>query len=157
MPRGQRHLIKCRCILAHLLKDSDPPIHQFAVFSVIDDDDTVRQKFVQCPNCGIVHRVTDILKSQILSGREELKTVVTIDEIKKSLSDEMIAVLETNSCDISVWEHVKFIIDEKKWGEFVVIASESIDGLRQGKYVKIFGEKLFKVEQFLREETVNSI
>lgn len=152
--RGQRHLIQCRCTLPHLRKLDDPPFHEFPVFSVLDDSDRIRVKFVQCPNCGIVHRVTDITKSEIINGKEDLRTVVDISDIKAGMNEQLSSVLESNECDVSVWENVKFVIDERQWGSMVTLTSESIDGMRQGKYIRILGEKLFKVDQFAREEYV---
>jgi hypothetical protein len=154
MSRGQKHYIKCRCILPQFQKSDDPPLHQFPVFSVINDDDTVNIKFVQCPNCGIVHKVTDVLKSEVMPGRESLVTAQTIDDIASGLSGEIVGVLEANDCDLATWEAVKFIADNEKWGDFVVMTSEMIDGMRQGKYVKILSKTLCKVETFLREEVI---
>jgi hypothetical protein len=131
----------------------NPPLHQFPVFSVIRDDDSVVPKFVQCPNCGAVHKVTDIFKSEIVPNKEDLRSL-TIQDMKAGFSESLSGILETNDCDLSIWEFVKFIIDNQKWGEIVVLTSESIDGMRQGKYLRILGERLYKVEEFVREEFI---
>lgn len=157
MPKGQKHLVQCRCYLPQFRKLPDPPFHQFPVFSIIDDNDIVRVKFAQCPNCGAVHKVIDITRSEIINGRNDLQSVVTISEIKVSLTESLAEILETNDCDVATWEHAKFIIDNSLWGSQIVIKSESIDGMRHGKYVRILGERLFKVDEFNREEYMRSI
>ena len=36
------------------------------------------------------------------------------------------------------------------------MTSDSISGMKQGKYIKILGEKLYKVDTFVREEYVGA-
>ena len=146
MSSGQKHLIQCRCILSQFNKLKDPPRHRFVVFSVIDDDDKPVVKFAQCNNCGIIHKVTDVQRSEIVSGREHMQSIVSIDDIKLSLPEKLVNVLEINKCDLPTWEMAQFLLENKKWGDFVVLNSEEEGGLRQGKYVRIMGETLFKVE-----------
>ena len=153
MPSGLKHLITCRCILPQFKRAKDPPLHQFVVFSDIDDANNVRVKFVQCNNCGIVHKVTDICRSEIVS-RESMKSLVTIDDVKIGMSSQLVELLELNNADLATWESVRFIIDNKMWGMFVVLSTDEESGLRQGKYVRLLGENLYKVETFTREEVV---
>lgn len=129
-----------------------PPFHKFPVFSIVEDDDRVKPKLAQCPNCGAVHKVTDVTRSEIVNGRDDLTSVITKGEIARQLPEGLAAVLDANECDMSIWENVKFIIDNAQWGSIVVLRSESVDGLRCGKYVKILGEKLYRVDEFSREE-----
>lgn len=152
MPAGQKHLVKCRCVLPQFKKAENPPRHQFPVFSVINDDNTVAVKFAQCPNCGVVHKVTEISNSTIIKGREEMGSLLTIEDIKASLPEKIASVLESNNADLPTWEYVKFIIENKQWGNFAVLTSDVEEGLRQGKYVRILDETMFKVEMFSREE-----
>lgn len=156
MPVGQRHLIKCRCILPQFKNLKEPIFHQFSVFSIIDDNDVVQVSFAQCPNCGLVHKVIDLNKSELMSGREHMPSIKTIDEIKSSLDEKLVALLDSNSADLSTYEAVCFIIENQRWGEFVVLTSDVEGGLRQGKYVRILGEHLFKVDTFVREEFLSN-
>jgi hypothetical protein len=130
----------------------EPPAHQFVVFSVIDDADRVQTKFAQCNNCGVIHKVTDICKSEILASREDMGSLLTIDEVKAGLPKNLVAILEANNVDLPTWEFASFIYENKRWGEFVVLTTDSEHGTRQGKYVQILGESLFKVNSFSREE-----
>ncbi len=154
MPLGQKHLVQCKCILPQFLKHKDPPLHQFIVFSVIDDNDDVIQKLVQCNNCGAVHKVIDVNKSEVVANKDKLPTLLTINEIKSSLSNEIASVLESNDCDLPTYEFVKFIIENKQFGSIVILSSESSEGIRQGKYIKILSERLFVVDQFSRKEVL---
>jgi hypothetical protein len=151
MPTGQKHLIQCRCILRQFKNREKPPFHKFVVFSVIDDTGNVIPKIAQCNNCGVIHKVFDITLSEIV-GKENSTALISIDDLKASLPQNLVVVLEKNNADLPTWEAVQFVYENKKWGEFVVIASEADEDARQGKYVRILGENLFKVESFRREE-----
>ncbi len=131
-----------------------PIPHQFTVFSIINDDDTVRKKFAQCTNCGVIHKVIEIGRSEIVQGREAMSSLLSIDDIKSSLPSQLAATLEANRADLPTWEAVQFIFENKQWGNFVVLTSDSEGGLRQGKYVQLLGDGVFKVETYLREKVI---
>lgn len=150
--RGQKHLIKCRCVLTQYKNTPVPQVHQFVVFSVIQDDDTVVSKFAQCNNCGLIHKVVDVCKSEIIINREEMGSLVTIDDIKASLPANLVDVLERNKSDLPTWEQAQFILENKEWGNFVVLAQEEESGSKQVKYLKIMSETFFKVETTSRTE-----
>jgi len=147
---GQKHLIRCRCILPQFRRHPDPPLHQFVVFSVLDDD-KVRPHFVQCNNCGIVHKVTDILVSEIVKGREHMKSLKTVDDVRLGMPEQLAAVLEANGADLATWEAVSFTLEHQRWGDYVVISSDTDGAVSQGKYIKILGQGLFKVETYVRD------
>lgn len=155
MAQGQKHTIACRCIMQQFKRLKNPPSHKFVVFSIIGDDDVVVPKFVQCNNCGVIHKVVDIGKSEIVNGREHMSSIVTIDEMKGFLPEKLVMLLEANQCDLPTWESAAFIIEHQRWGDFVVLTSDEESGTRQGKILKILGDALFKVESFTREEVVS--
>lgn len=154
MPTGLKHVLSCRCIMQQLKQRKNPPAHKFVVFSVIDDDNAVVPKFAQCNNCGLIHKVVDVGRSEIVTGKEHMGSLLTLDELKTSLPERLAALLETNNCDLPTWEAASFILENQRWGDFVVLTSDEEGGLRQGKYVRILGENLFKVETFTREEVL---
>jgi len=154
MATGLKHLITCRCVLPQYKRSPNPPAHQFVVFSVIEDDGSFRTKFAQCNNCGIVHRVIEVNRSDIVA-REAMSSLPTIDDIRASLPQRLVGVLDSANADISSWEMAQFIIENKRWGDFVVLSTDEEDGLRQGKYVRIIGDDLLKVETFTREEVTS--
>lgn len=155
MPSYQKHLIKCRCVLQQYKKLSKPPLHQFLVFSELDDEGNVKLKFAQCNNCGIVHKIKDVCTSDIVEGKEDLSSLMTIDDIKKSLPDNIVNILDNNDCSLPLWEQAKFIIENQSWGDIIPLSSEIVDGMRQGKYLRILGNNLHKVESYLNEEYLN--
>ncbi len=155
MLSGHKHLIKCRCVLQQFKQMKNPPVHMFTVFSIIDDNDRVKPKFAQCTNCGIIHKVVEINKSEIVPGKEAMTTIVSIDDIKMSLPQRLSDLLESNKCDLPTWENAQFIIENKLWGQFVVLSTENEGNVKQGKYVSILGETSLKVETFAREEVAS--
>jgi len=152
--RGQKHLLKCRCVLPQFKDLNNPPVHQFVVFSQIDDEDNVVVKFTQCNNCGLIHKVKDLCTSEILSGKENMSSIINLEDIKLSLPSALVSILERNNCDISTWEQAQFILENKQWGNFVTLAQEEESGTRQGKYLRIMSETFFKIETFTREEQI---
>lgn len=151
MATGLKHLITCRCVLPQLKRVANSPSHQFPVFSVVEDDGKVRVKYAQCNNCGIVHCVTEINRSDVVP-REAMNSIPSIDDIRASLPQRLADLLEQNGADLPTWEMAQFIVDNKQWGGFVVLSTDEEGGLRQGKYVRIIGENLLRVETFTREE-----
>lgn len=150
--RGQLHLVKCRCVLSQFKKTNNPPAHQFIVFSVIDDNDAVIPKHAQCNNCGLIHKVTDICTSDILAGKENSVSILGIEDIKLSLPPNLVAILERHNVELPVWEQAQFIIENKAWGEFLILAKEEEKGIKQGKYVRIMSESFFKIDTFNRTD-----
>lgn len=126
----------------------------FTVFSIINDDDTVNVSYAQCNNCGVIHKIVDICKSEIMSGKEDMPTLMTVDDYKASLPEKLVDILSKNNADLASWEAANFIYENKRWGEFVVMTIESDNGTQQGKYVQILGDSLFKVNVFTRNEFV---
>lgn len=129
---GQRHLVKCRCVLPQFRHSTNPPVHHFMVFSIADDNDVVKPKCAQCNNCGVIHKITEFGKSEILPNKEFMSTIVTIADIKNSLPPNFALVLEANNADLSSWEAAQFYHEHKKWGNFVVLTTETEGSVRRG-------------------------
>jgi len=150
--QGVKHLVACSCVLPQLSKLKKPPSHEFVVFSTFDDEaKTFESTFVQCDNCGVVHKITDVCASSILHGRDELKTIVTLDDVKPSVPSKLADVLEQHKVDLPTWQQVAWIIEENRWGTPVILTSEYVDGARQGKTMIILGETLYKISNFMNE------
>ena len=83
-----KHLIECQCTLNIFKNKTKPIYHKFKVFSLYDEKlDKVKEKYVLCNNCDIVHRVYEVFKSEIKWGNEGLKSLITTKEdIKFNLS-----------------------------------------------------------------------
>ena len=150
--RGIKHLIQCHCILPQYKDRKDPVFHQFVVFSVVDDSDTCVPKYVQCNNCGIVHKVVDICRSELVVGREELATVANIDDISLTMPEDVRKVLETYDADIATWEHAQFILQNDVWGSHLVLTKDALDEDTQGKILVFNGPGKFKIETFVRKD-----
>lgn len=151
---GIKHLIECRCILAQFRNQPNPVFHKFVVFSIVEDDDTVRMKFAQCNNCGIIHKITDMCKSQIMNGREDMRSIPTIEDIKISIPEKLASILEKYDVSLPYWEHAKFIIDNERWGENITLSSDVEDNQRQVKFIKILSQSLFSVENYTTDDIV---
>lgn len=156
MSHGQKHLVKCRCVLQQFKNLETPPAHQFVVFSIVQDDGKIAVKHAQCNNCGVIHKILDLCRSEIITGKESARALITIDEIRPSLHPNFVGILESNSADLATWEAVQYIVENKKWGDFVVLTTELDGDELHGKYLRILGESLCKVESFVRSTGVVS-
>jgi hypothetical protein len=125
----------------------------FTAFSVIEDDNTFRVGFAQCNNCGVIHKVTEVNRSTIVP-KESMGSLVTIDDVKASLPARLSQLLESAGADLPTWEMASFIVENRQWGQFVVLTSDEESGSRHGKYVRIMGDNMFKVESFMRDEEI---
>jgi hypothetical protein len=141
---GIKHLIECHCILQQYKKRADPLYHKFTVYSKIKDD-KVELKYAQCNNCGIVHKVYDICRSEIVTGKEDHNVGLTIEEMSIQLSDKLSNLLSVNNCDYATWEHVLDIIESSRWNESVVIKREIIDSKENIKILSILSEEKVKI------------
>jgi hypothetical protein len=150
---GMKHLVRCRCVMPQFKNMTDPPVHQFVVFSQTEDDKVV-PKHAQCNNCGIIHRVIDACSSEIIANKEDSPAILTIDEIKAGIPPNLSKVLEINNADLPSWEMASFFYENKMWGNFVVLNYEYESGTKTGKYLQILGENLFKVNSFSRSDVV---
>lgn len=151
MSVGIKHLIQCRCILPTMKKKDNPPLHKFKVFSIQEKGEVI-EKMVTCNNCGIVHRVYEVCKSEILDKVEGTRSSVTIEDISVSLPENVLQLLKSYERELCDYEHIKFMIDEEKKGEFVVLSQEFNEGRRSGKVLKYKGKGKFEIEPFSRSE-----
>ena len=145
--QGVKHLIECNCILPQMRGKTPPLFHSFIVFSVILEDESVAEKFAQCNNCGIIHRVYDICKSDLLK-KETHAMVQNFSDISLSIPSELSSILSAYKCDIATWEHVQFIFHNEKWGENVIISREFENGKTIGKKLIIEEKNKFRIEPF---------
>ena len=141
-------MVPCHCVLSQFKSDPNPPVHQFVVFSVLGDDNVLKVKLAQCNNCGVAHRVTDICKSEILGGREDLSSILSLDDLKMGLPEQLIAILERHDADYSTWEQAKWILESQRWGERVILSNDVIEGVRQTKVLTIIGTSMFQLNSY---------
>ena len=146
--RGVKHIVECQCVLPQYKRRENPPYHKFVVFSIIDESDSVIEKFSQCNNCGIVHRVHDICKSKIAVGHESLSSLPTKDDFSLMLPSSVVDILNAYDCEIYNWEHVTFILNQEKIDEKIILSKDEIDGKLQGKYLIYKGNGKFAIEPF---------
>ena len=152
--RGVKHLVQCHCILPQYRRSPEPIFHKFTVFSIIDDEDTVIEKLSQCNNCGVIHKIVDICKSEIVNNFEDSSTLLSIEDIKYSIPDNISSILESHECDIATWEQVSFLVENNILDQHVSISRETIGESRQIKILKLLGGSRVKIETQILEDTI---
>jgi len=151
---GIKHIIECHCVLPQHRRKDNPPYYNFLVFSIIDDSDTTIPKYAQCDNCGVVHKIIDLCRSEIISGRDEINSLTTVDDLKLMISSDVAQVLESYSCSLASYEHVHFIISNKRWGEFIVLTRDFINDEQQGKLLRFLAGNKIIIESFAQNFTL---
>tara|TARA_Y100001963_G_C6756540_1_gene437179 strand:- start:1423 stop:1887 length:465 start_codon:yes stop_codon:yes gene_type:complete len=149
-----KHVIECHCILPQYRERPVPVYHKFVVFSAIDESDTVIPSYAQCNNCGTVHKIYDICKSEIVAGKDESAVSEKMSDVKISLPKQLNELFENYSLDISDYQLARHILENKLWKETIVLSKESEEGLTTGKILKILGPEKFRVESFSRQEII---
>ena len=129
-------MVECHCILPQFREIKNPPWHKFVVFSIIDDGDTVVPKHAQCNNCGVIHNVYDIGKSEILSG-QETGAVMSEEDVQLMLPDSLKNILITYGCDIATWENVLFVLQHGKFPSNIILDKKEEDGIVSGKLLEM--------------------
>ena len=152
---GDKHLIQCHCVLPQFRKREDPIFHKFVVFSQTDGDGNVIPKISKCNNCGVLHKITDFCKSEIMHGIDESFAVIDIKDISDQIPEKIRQIPESHKCDISTWEQVDNVIQNKEWKKPIVIARKSILGSTQVKILSIDEKLRYKIESHLRNDEIN--
>lgn len=140
---SQRHVLICRCILRQNRERRDPDKFRFTACSLIIDGEC-SVSYVECPNCGVTHKVIDLCRSEIVQS-ELTKLAPSLDELKASLPDKLCAILANHELDTSVWQHAVNIVTHKLWGYSIQLKRESVGTDSVVKYVQVLGESLFRV------------
>ena len=142
---GIKHLIECHCVLA-IYRNSQKIInHKFPVYSKFDTNGKVIPKIAQCNNCDTFYEVTDLCKAEVKLGNDQTSLLLSKEDISMMMPSRVANYLEKSNVDISVWEHVLDVIEEKRWGETIVIKREIISEKTKVKAIEFESEEKFKI------------
>lgn len=150
--KGIKHILECHCILPQYRDRREPVYHKFIVFSEIDESDTVVPSNVQCNNCGTVHKIYDLCKSEIVAGKDESASVEKKEDVALSLPKQLVNLLETYSLEICDYQLARHIIENKQWDSTLVLSMENEGETSSGKILRFLAEDRFRVESFSRQE-----
>lgn len=151
---GIKHIVECNCIMPQYRKHPRPPYHKFKVFSIIDDSDTVIPKQAACTNCGVIHNVIDLGKTEIMLG-EEVGGVMKVSDCKLILPTSISDILSTYDCEVCDYEHALFILQNERWGEYLIVdRKENDSGDLTGKVLEINGPGQYQLKPFYQKRIV---
>ena len=121
---------------------------------MLDESDSVIPKHARCNNCGVIHNVIDICKSEILAG-QEVGAVMTKQDCGMMLPAGVKQMLETYDCEVPDWEHALYILQNEKWGDFIIINREETEqGDLTGKVLRFVGRGNYRLEPFMQKRTI---
>ena len=142
---GQKHLIECHCSLSIYRKNNNIVYHKFPVYSKFDDKGNVVAKYSKCNNCGANHYVYEFCKSEIKNGKEDSDLSLSIEDIKLSLPDNVVKILDQYECDVSIYEEISHIFEESYFPYSVIVKREILDDEHTVKILKFEKEDKFKI------------
>jgi hypothetical protein len=144
---GLKHLIQCHCVLPIYRKRKEPLFHKFVVYSKTNDEGEIVEKLSRCNNCAAVHRIIDFCKSEIVFNMEDTVSVTTADEIRESLPEKIVKILDENKCDFATYENVEDVLFEERWGEIIILSRQKINNEKtQIKTLEIKSDKKFRIK-----------
>ena len=146
-----KHLVQCNCVLKQFELIEPPVFHKFVVFSVVNEDVSIKPSYTKCNNCGGIHRVTEVGVSEKLR-RESVPTIPDAEEIKTSLPEKLVGLLLKYNLELTTWQEIKFIYENEMWGRPVILHREQEGEERYGKYLVIVGKSLWKIDSFSTED-----
>lgn len=129
------------------------PLHKFIVFSEFDDTGAFVTSFAQCSNCDVLHKITEVGRSEILK-KEHLPSLLTTEEIKGQLPEKLVTSLLSYDLELHRWQEIKWIMENEGWGKAVILTKEETDGITTGKYIQFIGTNMWKFGSFTREEQI---
>lgn len=155
-PSVVKHLVTCSCVLPPLKHRVQPIPSRFIAVSLVESTGRLREHLVQCPVCGVSHKVTEIGKSEILHGRAPGVGVLSQEEIETNLPPGLVSVLKANDASRETYEEVWLAMDNAVWGHVATLSKEEISpGEWVGKRLLLIGKSLWKVESWSRSDNVD--
>ena len=142
---GIKHLIECHCFLKIFDKSENKINHKFPVYSKLDENNNILPKLAKCNNCESLHYVYDACKSELRPGKEDITSILTIEDIMMMLPDRINSVLTANRSDIADFEHALDIIENERWGEAIVVKRSIVGEIENIKILQIDGENKIKI------------
>ena len=129
----------------------DPIYHKFSVFSEYDEEnDEIQEKFSNCNNCGITHKIIDVCRSEIVYGKEDIR-ILSYEDFSKTLPHSLFELLVQNNCEICDFEYAQYILDYDLFSDdknFIILSRETVDGSVTGRLLKFISKDKFRVEQY---------
>lgn len=153
MPQPFKHIIQCRCILPQFKNKKNVLFHKFIAFSVLEDDDTVKETFINCNNCGVVHKIVDLCKTEIQENSDDWQTIKK-EDLRISLPEDVLSVLDSYDCDLATFQHALWIIENEKWGERIIVDKNESEERIEGKYLIFNGNQKYRIETFYESKNV---
>lgn len=142
---GIKHLVECHCYLKIFDKNDKKINHKFPVFSSLDADGNVIPRLAKCNNCESLHYVYDFCKSELRPGKEDISSILSVQDIMLMLPQKVNTVLMQNRADIADFEHALDIIENKSWGEKIVVKRSIVNDIESIKILQIDGEDKVKI------------
>jgi len=142
---GIKHLVECHCFLKIFDKNESRINHKFPVYSKFDENDNIIPKLVKCNNCESLHYVHDVFKSELRPGKEDIDTILKIEDIALMLPEKVNNVLASNRADISDYEHALDIIENQLWGSVIVVKRSIVGDNENVKLLQIDSETKIKI------------
>ena len=152
-----KHLVECQCILSIFKNKTKPLYHKFQVCSFLEDDSII-EKYVICNNCDVVHKVSEVCKSEIMWGIDNIKSLVTtIEDIRFNFDSNgfegLSNILTQFNSDISDWELADFFLENNMSGT-ILLEKEEIENNIVYKFIEFNNNNTYKIKKEINQRYV---
>jgi len=154
---GTKHLIQCHCILPQYRNMETPIFHKFVAYSKEDENGDIIESISKCNNCGIIHKIVDFCKSEIVYGAEDIISIISIEDIRENIPNKIIDILDAHMCDLATWEQVSDIFENKEWGSIVNLSASRLGDSTQIKTLVIKDSEKFKIDSHVRQDSITRV
>ena len=96
----------------------------------------------------------DICKSEIIVGKDEVRSKMSIEDFKFSLPNDLYELLSHYGKEMVDYEYSQFIIDNKQWNSTIVLSREELDDSTQGKILRFLENEKFRIESYIHKEAI---
>ena len=142
---GLKHLVECHCFLKIFDKSENKINHKFPVYSKFDENNNISPRLAKCSNCESLHYVYDAWKSELRPGKEDIESILTIEDLMMMLPEKVNKVLSSNRADIADFEHALDILENEAWGSKIVVKRSIVGDIENVKILQIDGEQKIKL------------
>ena len=101
----------------------------------------------------ILCEIIEVGKSELIPGKDQSMVTISKDDLRSSIPLKIVNILDTYDCDISSWEEVLDIIENKSWNSFVVLKRDILNENTSVKILEIYEKNNFKI----KNEIINDL
>lgn len=141
-----KHTLQCKCFAASEMDKETPQFYEFIAISEVDENGDVVPRTIPCDNCGRLHEVYEICKSNVIDGTDSPIGILSMEEIEMSIPEKLQKLLKDNKCPKHTWEEASLILEKELWGSSIILNRDIQNNKVFCKTLKILGVTFYRID-----------